>query len=310
MFYDNKLAIIGISSLSLSKSEKYLIQNFKQIYGIILFERNIENKTQLQSLIAEIHKIKPNLNILIDEEGGRVTRLKKIFPEILTSAQKLGDIYHNNPHQGKEAIIQCYSLMAKRLKELKINIVCAPVADLAHYNTHNVIGDRSFSQDKEIVINCCKIAADTLLQHGIIPVIKHIPGHGKSLCDSHHELPVITNNLDDLENNDFAIFKALNNYPLAMTAHIIYEELDKKAPITLSKKALNYIRNKIGYHGKIMTDDINMKALAKYKLNDIVNLSLQAGCDYILHCNGEITEMTEILEILSNYHNAKYNREN
>lgn len=300
MFYDCKLAIFGIKSLALTDNERYLLKHTQHIFGIILFSRNIENKQQIISLIAEIHSIKPNINILIDEEGGRVTRLTKIYPDIADSAQKLGELYQKNALLGREAIINCYSLIARRLAELGINIVCAPVADLTHENTHAIIGDRSFSRDKNIVIECCKIAANTLLKHRITPVIKHIPGHGKAVADSHLELPIITADLTSLEHNDFAIFKELRQYPLAMTAHIIYACLDSEQPITLSQKALAYLRVNLGYQGKIMTDDIKMKALQKYSLTDIVQNSLRAGCDYILHCDGNYAEMEQIVTILEN----------
>ncbi len=300
MFYDRKLAIFGIAALALTDNERYLLKNTQNIFGIILFCRNIEDKQQIISLIREIRSINPNVNILIDEEGGRVTRLTKIYPDIADSAQKLGKLYQKNSLLGKKAIINCYSLIAHRLAELGINIICAPVADLAHKNTHRIIGDRSFSRDKNIVIECCKIAANTLLKHRITPVLKHLPGHGKATEDSHLELPIITDDLTSLENNDFAIFKELRQYPLAMTAHIIYACLDSEQPITLSKKALAYLRNNLGFQGKIMTDDIKMEALKKYSITEIVQKSLQAGCDYILHCDGNYAEMEQIVEILEN----------
>lgn len=299
MFYDRKLTIFGLSSLSLTDNEKYLLKNSNNIFGIILFARNVANKAQLKSLIQEIRAYKPNLNILIDEEGGRVTRLSNIYPQSLTAAEELGDLYLKDPLKAKAKIVSTYKIMANRLTELGINIICAPVADLAHKNTHAVIGNRAFSNDKHVVIECCKIAADTLLKHNVTPIIKHMPGHGRANCDSHLELPIITDDLHNLAQNDFAVFKALNKYPLAMTAHIIYNSLDNEMPITLSKKAMAYVRNIIGFKGKIMTDDINMHALKQFSLAEIIKLALTAGCDYILHCNGNYQEMAEIDELLN-----------
>jgi len=298
MLPNSKLAIFGISSLTLNDDEKYLLKNAAP-WGIILFARNVEDREQLINLTQEIKSYDPNINILIDEEGGRVTRLKNIYPDILPSAESLGLIYQENKEAGKSAITQAYSEMAKRLKALGINIVCAPVADLAHQNTHGVIGDRAFGNKVDLVVDTAKIAADTLLANGVTPIIKHLPGHGRATCDSHLELPTITDSLAELEKNDFAIFKALNHYPLAMTAHIIYECLDKDLPITLSKQAFRYLREQIGFKGKIMSDDINMRALKKFTLAEIVTYAINAGCDYILHCDGNYAEMSNIVEELN-----------
>lgn len=292
--------IFGIASTSLTKDEISLLQNH-QIWGIILFTRNIVSKSQTIDLTNNIrfYSQNKNINILIDEEGGRITRLKKIYQTPLKSAMQLGQILTKDTQLGTIEIINNYTEIATRLQTLGINIACSPVADLTMPVTHDIIGDRSFSDNPEIVIKAVKIAADTLLKNNITPIIKHIPGHGRSTLDSHLALPQITTPLDTLAKTDFKVFKNLNSYPLAMTAHIIYHALDNQKPITLSKIAIKYIKTNIAFKGKIITDDISMKALSEYSLKEIISFALQAKCDYILHCNGDFKEMSQIIAILN-----------
>lgn len=294
--------IFGISNTYLTSQEINLLTKYN-IWGIILFARNINSKTQTQNLTNDIrnHSKNQNINILIDEEGGRITRLRKIYPTPLKSAMQLGKLLEESASEGKKAIINTYTEIAIRLKSLGINIACSPVADLTTPETHDIIGDRSFSNNINTVIEAVKIAADTLLNNNILPIIKHIPGHGRATSDSHLALPQITTELNILEKTDFKIFKNLSSYPLAMTAHIIYHALDNNTPITLSPQAITYIKTELGYKGKVMTDDIGMKALSKYSLKEIISFALQAKCDYILHCNGKYDEMHEITEILQEY---------
>ena len=289
--------IFAVFAKTLSEDEIYLLKH-KKIYGIILFTRNIESEMQLKDLVNHIKSFNPNIKILIDEEGGRITRLKNIYPYPLPCAYELGKILQQDRNLGNKEIVKTYSLIAQRLNNLGINMVCAPVCDLLHKETHDIIGDRSFSDNIDIVTQAAQIAADTLLKHNILPIIKHIPGHGRATADSHLSLPKINSKIDILEKTDFQIFKNLADYPFAMSAHIIYDALDKKLPITLSKKAIFYIKNILGYKGKIISDDINMKALSKYSIKEITLLSYQAGCDYILHCNGDFREMSDIVTTL------------
>ncbi len=285
----NLPVIFGISTYQLTEAEIDLFKSSSP-YGIILFGRNIQNLRQTYNLCQSIKAIDPRIKILIDEEGGRVTRLKNIYPEILPAAASL-----NNE---ADKIIACYKEMAVRLKKLGIDVCCAPVADLGQAITHEIIGDRAFSDEPEKVIASAGLASQTLLDQHILPVIKHLPGHGRAKADSHLELPRITTNLRELLATDFKIFAQLNQFPLAMTAHIIYDALDPELPVTLSKKALKFIREELNYQGKIMTDDLNMLALAKYDLASRVNLALEAGCDLILHCNGVYQEILEITKLL------------
>ena len=301
--------IFGIANSYLNTQEISLLKQYS-IWGIILFARNIATKEQTQNLIQEIKKYSKNknINILIDEEGGRITRLEKIYPKRLKSAKELGDLLENNFSLGTAEIQNTYSIIATRLKELGINIACSPVADLTSEDTHDIIGDRSFSNKNDIVINASKIAADTLLAHNITPIIKHIPGHGRANLDSHLALPYIDINKETLDKTDFEIFRQLHSYPLAMTAHIIYNDIDPDYPVTLSPTMIKYIKEHIGYKGKIMTDDIAMKALVSYGLDEIIIAAFNAGCDYILHCNGIYDEMLEIITVTQNYFSQNLNK--
>jgi beta-glucosidase-like glycosyl hydrolase len=280
-----KNVILGISSTTLTEAEIKLL-SYHQPYGIILFKRNCENESQVKALNKHIKEIIPGCKILIDQEGGRVARLRKPnfieFPpaNTLTTEEKA----YNN-----------YYTMGKYLHSLGIDINCAPVADLYYAYADKIIGDRSFGNNVEKVVLLASAAAKGLMDSGITPIIKHIPGHGRALVDSHLDLPIVDTDLSILEETDFSIFKQLSHLPMAMTAHIIYNELDDKLPVTLSSKAIEYIRNEIGFKGLLISDDINMKAL-KGNLNEITNQVFEAGCDIVLHCSGNIDEMMLILQ--------------
>jgi len=277
-------AIIGISSYELTTEEVLLFQKY-QPYGVILFKRNCNNPTQLQALNRSIKTIIPDCKIFIDQEGGRVARLRnpqfKEFPAA-ASLKSIEEVYKN------------YKEMGEYLYFLGIDANCAPVADLYFDFASNIVGDRSFGSDVDRVTKFATAAAEGLLDGGIIPVIKHIPGHGRALVDSHLELPVVNTSLKDLEQTDFKVFKALKNFPLAMTAHIIYTALDSEYPVSTSKKSIDYIRNELSFDGLIMCDDINMKAL-KGDLSSITKKIFNSGCDIVLHCSGKLEEMKQVL---------------
>ena len=282
-----KPAILGISSTILTLEE---IELFKihQPYGIILFKLNCENEIQLKALTTSIREIIPNCKILIDQEGGRVARLRKPnfieFPAANTLSTA-NQAYEN------------YFSMGKYLKSFGIDVNCAPIADLYYPYAHNIIGDRSFGSDVNMVVKLASAAAQGLIDSGVVPIIKHIPGHGRALVDSHLELPIVDTDLNTLEQTDFAVFKQLNNLPMAMTAHVIYNALDTELPVTTSKKSIEYIRKEIGFKGLLISDDINMKAL-QGSLAQLTIQVLEAGCDIVLHCSGDIGEIREVLETL------------
>ena len=237
--------------------------------------------------------------ILIDQEGGRVSRLNyPEFPRTL-SAKLFGDIFIRDKELALRALTLNINLIAGSLKDMGININTVPVLDIPSQKESGVIGDRAYSSDKDIVSQMGKIVLNENNSNGIGSVIKHIPGHGRATVDSHLDLPIIIDEKGLLENDDFVPFKALNDAPLAMTAHAIYEKFDKDNVATLSKTMITeIIRSKIGFKGTLMTDDVSMKALSgDVGTNSL--LALQAGCDLVLHCNGNFDEICQIADKIS-----------
>ncbi len=279
-----KKAIVGISSVELTVDEIDLFTKY-QPYGIILFKRNCKDPVQLQALNRSIKALIPNCMIFIDQEGGRVARLKEPEFKEFPAASSL---------KSREKVYNNYKEMGEYLYSLGIDANCAPVADLYFDFANNIIGDRSFGEDVEQVIKFASAAAEGLLDSGIVPVIKHIPGHGRALADSHLELPIVDSSIEELEKTDFKVFKALQHLPMAMTAHIIYTALDPDQPVSISKKSIDYIRSTLGFKGLIMSDAIEMKAL-KGDFSSLAKQVLDAGCDIVLHCTGEIEEMKQVL---------------
>lgn len=280
-----KKAIVGISSLILTKEEIELLKKH-QPFGVILFKRNCQDEEQLINLTSSIKSIIPHTKILIDQEGGRVARLKA--PNFL-------EFPAANTLTTEEQVYDNYFTMGKYLRKFDIDINCAPVADLFFPFADKIIGDRSFGNDIQKVIKFASSTAKGLTDAGIIPIMKHIPGHGRALADSHLELPIIDTDLATLEATDFAVFKALSNIPMAMTAHVVYNALDPKLPATISKRAIKYIREEIGFKNMLISDDINMKAL-QGDLTSLTHQVFDAGCDIVLHCSGIFKEMEEVLE--------------
>ncbi len=283
--------ICGIKGLSLSKNEKSFLKKYKP-WGIILFSRNIKNIKQTQKLIISIKKIFKNRNypILIDEEGGRVSRLGKFIDNSLFTAKFFGDLYNKNKKKFNIYFKVYVNQISYLLKTLGININTVPVLDIFRSNFHQIIGDRSFSSDKKIVSKLGDICISTFHKNNIVTVIKHIPGHGFAKVDSHKKLPIINKNLDYLLKNDFKTFKNKKAL-LAMTGHLLFNKIDKNNCVTHSKTIIDIIRNKVGFKNIIVTDDLSMKAL-KNSLKIKVKKSFQSGCNLVLHCNGNIKEMT------------------
>lgn len=282
-----KRAVLGISSLELTKEEISLFKEH-QPFGVILFKRNCKDEDQLKSLTSSIKGVLPESRIFIDQEGGKVARLK---------APSFKEFPAADSFSSKEEVYDNYFIMGKYLKSLGIDVNCAPVADILYSFAHKIIGDRSFGENVDQVVKFANAAAQGLMDSGIIPIIKHIPGHGRALVDSHLKLPTVDTDLKTLEETDFAVFKALNDLPMAMTAHVIYNALDSESPVTTSKKSIDYIRKEIGFEGLLISDAIEMKALE----GNFASLSaqvLEAGCDLVLHCTGELREMKEVLEAI------------
>jgi beta-N-acetylhexosaminidase len=294
-----KPVIYGFEGLTLSDAEKYFFKNSGAV-GFILFSRNVRDKIQVKNLVKSIKELmEGEVLILVDQEGGRVQRLKGEDWREYPPAKKFADLYNQNKDHAKKLCYENYSQIAQDLNYLDINVNCVPLLDILSPNTDQIIGDRALGKNSQQIIDLARQICDACLDNKVYPVIKHIPGHGRATCDSHLELPVVCDSLDQLENNDFLPFSALKDQKLAMSAHILYEAIDKNFPATISKKAIDLIRNKIGFKNILMTDDISMKAL-KGNIIDTSQLALKAGCDLILHCNGEMAEMQKINAILPN----------
>lgn len=362
-----KPLIFGIAGTSLTMQEKELLSK-NPIYGFILFKRNIVDREQLLKLVQDLRGLYDyNILIFVDQEGGRVARLKP--PIIDIEYPPAGDFGRIYDQEGAEnaylKVFANYSSLMKSLKEYRIDSPCCPVADLRYPYTDNAIGDRSFGDSVVKVVGLCAKTIEAIEGQGGIAIIKHILGHGRATCDSHYKLPSVTSSLAELNNTDFEVFRQLSKNAKAgwaMTAHIIFEALDTNLPVTLSPTAIKFIRNDIGFKGMLVSDDICMLALhgeigAKYSIvkkpltifekqdstttisnqdleklieygiikdksdqtglkkylveefpklkaefvTSIVEVARQtivAGCDLVLHCSGDIQEMTAVCRVV------------
>ena len=282
--------ITGIKGAKLSKKEISFLKKYKP-WGIILFSRNIVSISQTQKLTSDIKKLfnDKSYPILIDEEGGRVSRLSKFIDNSIFSAEFFCNLYKNN----KKKFYIYYDIYIKQicylLNLLGININTVPVLDVRRKITNKVIGNRSFSSNPFLVSKLGKVCIKKFHKNHIATVIKHIPGHGLSKDDSHKKLPIVSKNIKYLNKVDFYPFKKQKAL-LAMTAHITYNSIDKENTATHSKKVLKIIRKKILFNNLIMSDDISMKAL-KYSISKNTTQAFKAGCNLVLHCNGKYNEM-------------------
>ncbi len=289
--------ILGISGTRFSDEERAFFKD-AQPFGFIVFARNIESPDQVRALNAEFRSIvgRTDAPILIDQEGGRVQRLKPPHWQNYPSAGALVEIYQKDRMQGIEAIGLGAALIAADLVDLGINVDCLPVADLRLPGAHDIIGDRAYGKDPEQVAALARVAAEALMQSGVLPVLKHIPGHGRARADSHEELPVVDTPFEELAKTDFEAFWLLNDLPLGMTAHVVYSAIDAKRAATVSPVVIaDVIRGHIGFDGLLMSDDLSMKAL-KGSLRARAEGAIGAGCDLNLHCNGKMDEMAEVVE--------------
>lgn len=285
--------IFGCSGLTLTTQEIDFFQEVQPL-GFILFKRNIENKLQLKTLIEELkstlnHKVPP---ILIDQEGGRVARLTSphwFHPP--SSAQLVSEDIKDS----KRRVYETYKKIAQDLTEVGITVNCAPLLDLKVLGADPIMGDRTFSADPGLVAELGAVAIQALQENGIIPVMKHIPGHGAAMCDSHEALPFVNLSYQELEPH-FVPFRTNAHCPWAMTAHIVYSAVDPDHPATESSLVIqNIIREAIGFHGFLISDDLGMKALSG-SFAERAEKALKAGCDAILHCSGNMVEMREVVE--------------
>ena len=292
-----KAIIISIKGVKLSTKEKTLLSKEKP-WGLILFKRNILSLDQIKKLTSEIKKVtKDNkFPILIDEEGSSVSRIRNILNHNI-DASYFGKLYELDKNIAISLYKKYLNSLCKKLQEIGININTIPVIDVLRKNTNKIIGKRSFSKNPKIVKKLGEITVKKCHSQNIISVIKHIPGHGCSSVDSHLSLPKVNLNMKILEKVDFLPFKS-SSAKLAMTAHILYSKIDSKSVSTFSKKIIRkIIRNKIGFKGIIMSDDISMKAL-KYDLVTNAKKALAAGCNLVLYCAGNIEDNFKLIKIV------------
>ena len=282
--------IVGIKSTKLSLREKNFLKIYKP-WGVILFTRNIRNINQTLKLTSSIKKIFNDISypILIDQEGGRVNRLKNLISFDNLTSEFFGNKYIKN----RKEFIFYYKLFVDKisylLKSMGVNINTVPVLDLRFIGASNIIGDRSFSRNPKVVSKIGDYCINYFKENGIGTVIKHIPGHGLARVDSHHFTPTINKNQKFLIKNDFATFKNKKTF-FAMTAHVIFNKIDKANTVTHSKKMIKIIRNKIGFKNILISDDLSMKSL-KGTLKDNTIKTFNSGCNLALHCNGNLKEM-------------------
>lgn len=294
-----RAAICGLAGTALGEDERALFGEMPPA-GFILFQRNCVNRGQLKKLTDELRALFPErwVPILIDQEGGRVQRLKPpIWPQ-WPSARALGLLAEQDMGSGLAAARLHAQLLSAELRLCGIDVSCAPVLDLLLPETTAAIGDRAFSGDPDICAKLGRAAIAGYRQAGVVPVIKHLPGHGRARVDSHLELPRIQVSLDMWRHSDAIPFIANANVPMAMTCHLLFEAIDPDRPATMSPRIINdIIRGEIGFTGILISDDLSMSALDG-SIEDRAASALAAGCDLALHCNGKLEEMVAVLEAM------------
>ncbi|WP_374331668.1 beta-N-acetylhexosaminidase [Aestuariivirga sp.] len=289
--------ISGCSGPVLSTAEREFFARTNP-WGLILFKRNCETPEQLKTLTGDFRAAvgRKNAPVFIDQEGGRVQRLGppsnawRRYP----AARAYGEAFNASALAGLRAARNVGRLMAEDLIAAGITANCVPVLDVPQPGAHEIVGNRAYSDRIEAIMALARAHAAGFADGGVLPVIKHIPGHGRAKADSHLELPIVDARRAELEAVDFPPFAAMADAPMAMTAHVVYTAIDRTAPATLSKKVIStIIRRQIGFRGLLMTDDLSMKALTG-SYAEKTRRALDAGCDVVLHCNGEIAQMEEV----------------
>ena len=286
--------ICGIAGPTLGADEIAFFHAAKP-WGFILFKRNCQTPEQIRTLTASLREaVGRDAPILIDQEGGRVQRLGPPHWPAYPDGRTFGEVHARAPADGIAAARLGARLIAADLHRLGIDVDCLPVLDVPVEGAHDVIGRRAYGLGPTVVSTLGRAAADGLLAGGVLPVIKHVPGHGRAGVDSHHHLPVVDAPRAVLETTDFPPFRDAAHLPLAMTAHVVYTSIDPDRPATTSKTVIDeVIRGFIGYDGCLMSDDVSMKALSG-TLGERTAAALAAGCDLVLHCNGDLGEMEAV----------------
>jgi beta-N-acetylhexosaminidase len=287
--------ITGVSGLELSADERAFIRG-ERPWGFILFKRNIDTPAQVSSLVRELREAvgEADAPVLIDQEGGRVQRLGPPHWPIYPPGAVFGALYDIEPKLGFQAARLSSRLIAADLIDLGITVDCLPLADVPIAGADAVIGNRAYGTGPAKVAAIARAVTDGLVEGGVLPVLKHIPGHGRATADSHFRLPTVETSRQELEKTDFAAFQPLADLPMAMTAHVVFSALDPAHPATTSATIINQvIRGVIGFQGLLMSDDVSMNALAG-TIAERTRAIVNAGCDMILHCNGKLDEMRDV----------------
>lgn len=293
-----KSLIAGCSGPELTTGEAAFFREARPC-GLILFARNCVSRPQISRLVKTAQdSVGQKIFVLIDQEGGRVQRMAPPEWRAYPAARRFSRLYAGNPDEGLEAARLISRLMAQDLHEVGINVDCLPVLDVPAADAHDIIGDRAYADDAETISILGRAAAEGLMEGGVLPVVKHVPGHGRAKADSHKDLPVIDASLEDLEAIDFKPFRALNDMPLAMTAHVVLTALDQSAPATTSAHIMSeVIRKRIGFSGLVMSDDLDMAALTGLPA-ERASAVISAGCDVALHCSGILADMQVVADAL------------
>ncbi len=281
-------AILGTAGAVLGRDEAAFFRDANPL-GFILFARNVDNPEQLRRLTGELREaVGRDAPVLVDQEGGRVQRLRA--PHWREWLPPLDQVAATPPEAMERGIWLRYRLIAEDLRRVGIDADCAPSADIAGADTHPFLRNRCFGCDAATVTRAARAAAEGLLAGGVVPVVKHMPGHGRAVADSHLELPTVTATEAELIATDFAPFAALADLPAGMTAHIRFAAIDPDRPATASPAVIELIRRRIGFQGLLLTDDISMQALSG-TIPERARAAITAGCDIVLHCNGTMEEM-------------------
>ena len=289
--------IAGLSGIAMTDDERRFYRDV-QPAGLILFARNVADRDQLKRLVDEAREAvgRQDFLVLIDQEGGRVQRLRPPIARSLPAAAVYAELYAQDPERAKRAAFAVARLTGEELRAFGITMNCAPVADLPVDGSHDIISDRAYGSTVAEVVALAEAVAGGYLASGVVPVVKHIPGHGRATADSHLSLPVVSTSRQTLSETDFAPFKALAGLPAAMTAHVVYSAIDAANPASTSAIVTReVIRGEIGFDNLLMSDDLSMKALSG-PMRARAEAVIAAGSDLALHCNGDLGEMRAAAE--------------
>ena len=286
--------ITGLAGTTMTPDERAFLHE-REPWGFIIFQRNIDTPAQVRRLTASVRDaVGRDAPVLVDQEGGRVQRLGPPHWPTYPPGAAYGRCYDRNAAEGIRAAYLGARLIAADLAAVGVDVDCLPIADVPVAGANSVIGDRAYGETAEKVALLGRAVADGLLAGGVLPVLKHIPGHGRATADSHGALPIVETDRETLRTTDFAAFRPLSDLPLGMTAHIVYTAIDPIAPATTSVTLVrNVIRDWLGFRGLLMSDDISMGALSG-SIEERSRAAIAAGCDVVLHCNGELDEMRAV----------------